>query len=936
VAPSSPNIIYLGTGEGGYAGDFVPGIGLLKSTDSGASWIFPSSVIATKFYRISLHPSNSNELVAGTNQGALKSTDGGANWTPVVDARTYHDVTDIVRDPSNPAIMYATTWDAFDWCARNGCQVSSPRVLKSTDSGSTWTEKSSGLALSSANHRVDRMSIAIAPTRPNILYVAAGIDNGSFAGEVSHVFKSTDAGDSWTDLPSVFANGDSSVSDFLRGQSWYDNTIVVSPANENVVIAGGVSYIKSNDGGANWYTAPFMFTGLGPHVDAHDLKYAGPALIVACDGGIWRSPDDGDSAAPLNNGLVTRQYYGLSIDPVNRNRVLAGSQDNGTDERSDGGGTGWSNVLGSDGFECYINSAAPAIAYATTQYGNLFRAKNVGSPDGPFFVDVTPPYSYNEVTPFFTLVGGGPDDPATIYTASYRLWRSPDGGDHWTALGTTTTDNSAWSSSSGVTAFAVAPGDARSIVVAKSGGPAVFRTTDGGVTWTRISGGLPSTNVNSLAIDPGNSNVIYAGVAGTAGPSVFKTTDGGATWRASASGLPQFSAQVLRIDPTDPSAIYCGTDVGVYRSSDSGATWSRFGSGLPASSVHDLQIVGDGSILRVATHGRGVWELQVPPSGAARPAAAITAPAGTVSIVKGSTVQFAGSVSIGDGSEVQGSWLFPDTWQNVPANAGQSSVAHTFNIGGVFPVTLTGRDSRGAMASATVTVVVSEPAANCATPIVIPGSGPFPVVSQVNNETAGDQFTRAFPGCVGGGGGTSNPIWFEFTPAVSGKYEFTTCGSSLYLVLSLWKGPRCGPFSAVDGGCGSAAPAGGSCAGMNKSPGVIVQANAGETLRLMVAGYFGGDLGTYTVTVNSFVPTITSALIAGKNLIVSGSGYDSGAVILLNGADIRTLADEVNPTTTLIGKKAGKRIGPGVTATLQVRDSDGSLSNVFAFQRPGG
>jgi photosystem II stability/assembly factor-like uncharacterized protein len=933
VAPSSPNTIYLGTGEGGYAQDFVPGIGLLKSTDAGASWIFPTSVIATKFYRISVHPTSPDELVAGTNQGALRSTDGGTSWRSVIDTSVYRDVTDIARDPSNPAVMYATTWDAFQWCARNGCQFSSPRVLKSTDSGRTWTEKSSGLPASTASRRVDRMSIALAPTRPNILYVAVGIDSGSFASEVSHIFKSTDAGESWTDLPSVFANGDSSISNFMRGQSWYDNTIVVSPANENVVIAGGVYYIKSNDGGANWYTAPFMSTGLGPHVDAHDLRYAGPELMVACDGGIWRSPDDGDSATPLNNGLVTRQYYALSIDPVNRNRLLAGSQDNGTDERTDAGGNAWSNVLGGDGFECYINRLAPGIAYTTIQNGSIFRAKNLGSPDGPFFNDVTPPYSYSEVTPFFTLVGPGPADPATIYTASYRLWRSPDGGDHWTALGTTTTDSSVWSSSTAVTAFAVAPGDARSIVVAKSGGPAVFRTTDGGVSWTSISTGLPSTNVNCLAIDPGNSNIVYAGVAGTLGTAVFKTVDGGVTWRRSATGLPQFSAQVLRLDPTDSSVIYCGTDVGVYRSTDGGGTWARFGSGLPASSVHDLQITSDGSILRVATHGRGVWELQIPPSGAVMPVAAITEPAGTLSIVKGATVQFTGSVSIGDGSQVQGIWFFPDTWQSVPGGAGPSTVAHTFNLAGFFPVTLTGRDIRGALGSATVAVVVSEPAANCATPIVIPAAGPFPVSFQLNNETAAQQFTRAFPGCVGGGGGTSNPIWFEFTPAVTGKYEFTTCGSSLYLVLSLWKGPRCGPFTAVDAGCGSSAPAGGSCAGFNKSPGIIVQANAGETLHLMVAGYFGGDLGTYNVTVNSFVPTITSASISGKNLIVTGSGYDSGAVILLNGVDIRTIADGVSPSTTLTGRKAAKKIAPGATVTLQVRNSDGTLSNVFTFQR---
>src|SRR5262249_10460955 len=225
VAPSSPNIIYLGTGEGGYAQDFVPGIGLLKSMDAGASWGLASSVIATKFYRISVNPNNADELVAGTNQGGLRSTDGGNSWRQVIDTAVYQDGTDIVRDPSNSSVMYAATWDAFGWCARNGCQISSPRVLKSTDAGRSWAEKSIGLPSSTANRRVDRMSIAISPSNPAVLYAAAGIDNGSFAVEVSHIFKSTDAGESWTDLPSVFANGDSSISHYMRGQSWYDNAI---------------------------------------------------------------------------------------------------------------------------------------------------------------------------------------------------------------------------------------------------------------------------------------------------------------------------------------------------------------------------------------------------------------------------------------------------------------------------------------------------------------------------------------------------------------------------------------------------------------------------------------------------------------------------------------------------------------------------------------
>src|SRR5262249_60165146 len=139
-----------------------------------------------------------------------------------------------------------------------------------------------------------------------------------------------------------------------------------------------------------------------------------------------------------------------------------------------------------------------------------------------------------------------------------------------------------------------------------------------------------------------------------------------------------------------------------------------------------------------------------------------------------------------------------------------------------------------------------------------------PVVSLGNNETAGGQFNNAFPGCVGDGAGTSNALWFEFTPAASGKYEFTTCGSSLYLVLSLWKGPRCGPYTAVEGGCSSSAPANSSCAGISKASAMTVQAAAGETLRLIGWGCYGGGLGAYTVAGHSLMASITGARGFGK------------------------------------------------------------------------
>src|SRR6185503_18869728 len=375
VAPSSPNIIYLGTGEGGIAIDFIPGIGFLKSTDGGASWIFPSTVLATKFYRLSVHPTNPQELVAGTNAGGFRSTDGGANWTRVIDSTQYLDVADIVRNPANPQILYAATWDERRWCVRSGaCTTSSPRVLKSMDGGATWEEKSSGLPVSTPTVRVNRFSLAISTTNPSVVYLSTSIlDSPNATTETSHVYKTTNAGDSWTDLPGVSGNSDVNISQFMRTQAWYDNTIVVSPSDQNIVLAGGTTYVRSTDGGSTWGRP--SFTGSAVHVDAHDLRYRGSTLYIANDGGIWSSPDNGQTAVARNDGLVTRQYYGMAIDPVNRNRILGGTQDNGTNRRSDSGSTNWVGVIGGDGFECGVNSLVPSIAYGTVQFGVVLRTK---------------------------------------------------------------------------------------------------------------------------------------------------------------------------------------------------------------------------------------------------------------------------------------------------------------------------------------------------------------------------------------------------------------------------------------------------------------------------------------------------------------------------------------------------------------------------------
>lgn len=796
--PSDPTKIYVGTGENAYNFDGITGIGLLYSSDSGAHWTLPSSVIAQRFFRISVNPGNPLEIVAATSSGLLRSTNGqNGPWTNPATIphdssgalKAYGDVTDLVRDPSNSAVLYATTYDRGFWCDLFGCgnpnNWFSPRVMKSVDGGATWSESSSGLPTSSSSARVSRMSIAIAPSSPSTLYAAFDQYGANSGNTLSYVYKSTNGGASWS--PTALS-GVANANGYLGTQSWYDNAIVVSPVDPNTAIAGGVYYVKTTDGGATWTTA----TLANIHVDCHDLRYDNAnTLFVANDGGVFSSTDNGSTTTNRNANLVTEQFYTLAMDAANRNRMFGGLQDNGTQRRPDAAGTNWDFVFGGDGFDCQVNADAPSQVMMSWQGGNLIRSQNATASADSFVVTYrNPPWPAGEGTPFATKVVADPNAPATLYTSTYRLWKSTAFGDGWAPLPTTTTDGSSWSTTL-ISAIAIAPGNSQIIMVSKF--DAVFLSTNGGTSWTQVISGLPpSRNVNSIAIDPTNSSTAYAALAGTTTNSLYYTTNGGASWTARGSGLPLFSAQCVRVDPTDPTTLYCGTDVGVYRSTNSGASWSPFGTGLPAVSVYDVQILKDGTILRAATHGRGVWELTVTsPTNHAPSVSASSTPVasgGLVRITTGAAVTFSGTFSDLDGDAMTAKWVFSDNTPSATATSG-GSVSHTFYRPGRYPVTLKVVDSKGGTGTADIDVIASDPADNCSTPIVIPATGPFPYTIAAAMESSTPQASDPFTSCYPFGSQTSQ--WYSFTPPSTGSYLFSFCGSPASVVLTGYTGGAC-------------------------------------------------------------------------------------------------------------------------------------------------
>ena len=583
LAPSSPNIVYVGTGS-----EHASGIGLLKSNDGGNTWLFPSSVLASSFSRLSVHPTNPLDVIAATSNGGFRSLDGGVTWDKVI-AEPYIEVRDLKRDPSNPFTLYASA------------NVSDGgRILKSTNGGTTFDEKMTGLPTNS-----DDMSIAITPANPLVLYVLTSIQS-----DLTHIYKSTTGGESWTDLPSVFGSSNIRVRKLLGNQAWHDNTIIVSPANPNIITAGGVAYIRSTNGGQTW-TQPFCTPICSNvHDDWTDQQYQGTRLWIANDGGVFSSATDTSPAFDHNNGLVIREFYAMFNHPTQIDSLLAGSKDNGTDFRSVSGGETWFSMSHCDSFDTSINRLNPNIAYTTCQNGTIARTTQFQTnPDIllPPGRGVAPQLPAGEEWPFEMTLITDQIDPLTLYTLTKnRVWKTTTGGDSWTALSTTTTDGSTWS---GPTRLAVSKSNPNVLMTAS--GPQAFRSTDAGNSWVRKT--VPS-QISSLEIDPADSNNVYLATSGCDGcpqPSFFASTDGGTTWQPRNSGLPPGAVLVIRVDPANSNRIFSGTYTGVYVTGDRGNNWVRLGTGFPSVYVEDLRITDVGSILRAATFGRGIWEYQL-------------------------------------------------------------------------------------------------------------------------------------------------------------------------------------------------------------------------------------------------------------------------------------------------------------------------------------
>ena len=604
IAPSNPNVVYAGQGESNNTSDSNYGRGMLISNNGGSSWATSTADGAfdrRAFSEIAVDPTDSTVAYAAVadfavngltgNTGVWKTTNGGTTWTNTTSAITQFDPWSSVRvDPNNSSIVYAAVGN-FAGSAQNG-------VYKTVNGGTNWS------LLNNAPNgmTVGRIVVAVSKSNSQVVYVSAA-SSSTFG--LNSLKRSDNGGTTFTDLTPGTPN-------YLGAQGYYGTTLTVDPSNPAVVYAGGGaganSLIRSTNAGVDWTditqgaAAPFD----GPNVYHHAAAFDGSGRYLdGDDGGIYLL----DTPSPthwrhLNGNLNTIQLQGVALHPTDANIAFGGSQ-NGTSKYT--GSLGWSLVEGGDGGSIKFSRTDPSRLYRDSSINSFgatafFRRSDNG---GTTWTSKVSGITDNTSTlqNFYPPFVVDPNDGNRVLFGARHVWETTNGGDSWTALGAAFAANA--------TAIGLAPSDADTIYAAT--GVSTFVTTNRGGTWTPRN--LPvSGTVRDIQVSTTDALTAYAVIGVfTSAPSgyVFKTTNGGVAWTNITGNLSSIPAWSLQIDSTTPGRLFVGNDDGVYVTNDDGTTWARLGTGLPSVQTFQIELNSSLRILGAGTHGRGLWEIHV-------------------------------------------------------------------------------------------------------------------------------------------------------------------------------------------------------------------------------------------------------------------------------------------------------------------------------------
>lgn len=631
IDPNNTSTVWVGTGENNGQRSIAYGDGVYKSTNSGKSWKNMGLKNSEHIGNILVDPRNSDVVFVaahgplwngGGDRGLYKTKDGGETWDTVLTVDEYTGVNEVLCDPRNPDIMYASTWQRARhvWTFLGGGPGSD--MYKSTDGGETWAKSNKGLPGGDKG----RIGIAISPANPDVLYALVEAGEGK-----SGLYRSTNRGASWEKRSSYVSSGN------------YYQEIICHPHDEDVAFFMNTFAQWTEDGGK---TVKRLGDQRYMHVDYHCM-WINPddtnQWRLGCDGGIYDTWDAGKNWQYRANLSVT-QFYKVTTDNAEPfYNVYGGTQDNNTLggpsqtlKRSGIDNSDWFITNGGDGFEAQVDPTDPNTVYAQSQHGFLWRFDKASGEKiiiKPIEGADEEPYVWNWDAPLLI----SRHKPTRLYFAADKLFKSEDRGNSWEKIsGDMTRDidrnnlkimGKTWGPEAinyhrstsvygNIVALDESPKKEGLLYIGTDDG-LVHVSDDMGENWRKISSfpSVPETTyVNMVLASKHDESVVYAAFNnhknGDFKPYILKSSDKGQTWTAISNNLPERgSVYCIEEDHVDPNLLFVGTEFGVFFSSNGGEKWTQLKSGIPTIAIRDMEIQQRENDLVVATFGRGFYVL---------------------------------------------------------------------------------------------------------------------------------------------------------------------------------------------------------------------------------------------------------------------------------------------------------------------------------------
>ena len=631
LAPSNPDMVWVGTGEANILRSSMAGTGVYKSVDAGATFTHMGLTDTQHIARILVHPKNpdivyvasaGHEYTFSDDRGVYKTTDGGLTWEKVFYKGIQTGVIDLAMDPMAPDTLYLSTAERLRYRWNDPKAGPQSGIYKTTDGGDTWRELTNGLPDFSKGE-CERIGLTVCASQPNVIYAALNMCDATPGG--AYLYRSNDYGISWN-----LVEGNDGIRSVFPGYAWFFGQVRVDPSDPDIVYIMGLSFRGSDDGGKTWNSLR------GSHVDYHGM-WINPTdsnhLLVVNDGGLMISHDKfATHEHPTNLPIAHLYNVGVSM-AQEKFWIYSSAQDTGgwrgevdlTQGRDSIPHKPWEGAPGDEAGRHAVDPLNPNILYSVSRYGGgPTRTDYANATEGarPRGESVAPDFGEDRkraqwVSP---IIISPHSNERLLYGAQF-VFVTDNMGDDWRRISPDLTNYDPEKQGnipySIVFSIAESPLE-KGLIYAGTDDGNVQVTHDEGKTWTKVVQDLPADHcIAGIEASRFDKATVYIAVNGKRVDDfncyVYKSSDYGLTWTNIANNIPGSIANVVKEDPTNKDILYVGTDRGVYVTTNGGKSWAVLGRGLPTVYVHDFVVHTKEDFGVIATHGRGCWVIDLRP-----------------------------------------------------------------------------------------------------------------------------------------------------------------------------------------------------------------------------------------------------------------------------------------------------------------------------------